>query len=157
MTPEINELDPAEITDPTSRAILIFTQWHMDEVTDADEARSYAEKLVRQLQKYGLCFMSVLPQTVRVAQSHKPQRSHSGNPDVAVSKPAKLAQHQQKILNMIPAEGVKSGFYNRRTRIGGKGVNVQSLADLVKMGYLTCETIKSPKGIPSLLYKKVEK
>lgn len=48
------EQDPRKIEDPTLRAICLFTQWHVDEVTGESEASEYARRLMERLTEYGL-------------------------------------------------------------------------------------------------------
>ncbi len=50
------EIDPMTIEDPRERARLIFVQWHVDEVTSAEEADAYATRLLERLHDAGLAF-----------------------------------------------------------------------------------------------------
>lgn len=52
--PDILSLDPTAVADPIERARLVFTQWHVDEVTGDAEAADYADRLLAQLAADGL-------------------------------------------------------------------------------------------------------
>lgn len=48
------EQEPRDIEDPIERARLLFTQWHVDEVTGDAEATDYANRLIEKLNQFGL-------------------------------------------------------------------------------------------------------
>lgn len=49
---DVLDLDPTTVADPIERALLVFTQWHIDD--DADEAAEYARRLLAHLAECGL-------------------------------------------------------------------------------------------------------
>lgn len=51
---EAMERNPSAVEDPVERARLLFTQWHIDEVTGDSEAADYANRLIEKLRQYGL-------------------------------------------------------------------------------------------------------
>lgn len=51
--------DPMKVDDPTERAKLVFTQWHIDEVTGDSEAEDYAKRLIERLAQHGLFIQKV--------------------------------------------------------------------------------------------------
>lgn len=51
---EALEKNPNLIADPVERALLVFTQWHVDEVIGDAEAADYARRLIERLAQYGL-------------------------------------------------------------------------------------------------------
>jgi hypothetical protein len=51
--------EPMNIDDPTERARLLFTQWHVDEVTGDAEAKDYADRLISRLAEHGLFISKV--------------------------------------------------------------------------------------------------
>lgn len=52
--PKALERDPSTVAEPAARALLVFTQWHVDEVTNDAEAEDYARRLLGRLVQYGL-------------------------------------------------------------------------------------------------------
>jgi hypothetical protein len=60
---DVLSLDPNAVTDPIERARLVFTQWHVDEVTGDAEAADYANRLIAQLAEFGLTITQASPGT----------------------------------------------------------------------------------------------
>jgi hypothetical protein len=48
------DTDPADITDPQLRTMALLKHWHVDEVTDFEDATDYAVRLVEKLAEHGL-------------------------------------------------------------------------------------------------------
>lgn len=55
---DILEQDPMDVPGGEDRARVIFTQWHVDEVTDVEEAADYAARLIARLGESGVALVN---------------------------------------------------------------------------------------------------
>lgn len=69
---EAMERNPSTVQDAVERAQLLFTQWHIDEVTGDSEAADYATRLIEKLKQFGLT-ITHLPSdpAARLVQRHE--------------------------------------------------------------------------------------